>query len=292
MSSRLTRLMGIAVPIVIFGTALTLLMEPSLVGLEHGLSPAGRAVLLTIALLSAFSGLVTYFEYHGLGGQEGVVRKGPNKRVVAITFDDGPNPKYTPKILDALKKKKVRATFFCVGLHVKKYPDIARRIVNEGHDIGGHTYTHRDLIATTREVVEKQICKTDEVIFEVTGVATKLFRPPRGLYSEAARKIIVDEFGYRMVMWTVSALDWRRDMRPGQIKRRIARYVHPGAILLFHDSGALIRREGGKRSSTVQALPLVIDYLRERGYEIIPVSEMLERLADERLEPRRILERA
>jgi len=238
--------------------------------------------------LAAF---ITYFEYHGIGCQDGILRRGPHENIVAITFDDGPNPLYTPRILDILKEKDVKATFFAVGLHVKKYPDIAERIVAEGHDIGNHTYTHKDLVPATRRMILAQLHKTDQIIRRVTGTSTKLFRPPRGIYGSAARRLLVDEEGYRLILWSVSSIDWRR-VSPRSILRRIARHTRPGSILLFHDSGALIRREGGSRENTVEALPMVIDYLRAKGYEMVTISEMLERLEAEETELAGILEQA
>jgi len=242
-------------------------------------------ILFGMAALAVF---VSYFEYHGIGSQDGILRRGPHENVVAITFDDGPSPAHTPQILDILKEKGVKATFFVVGLHVKKYPDIARRIVAEGHDIGNHTYTHKDLVPSTRRMVLAQIHKTDQAIKKVTGVSTRLFRPPRGIYGSATRKLVVDEEGYRLVLWSASSVDWRKTS-PRAILRRIARHTRPGAILLFHDSGALIRREGASRRNTVEALPMVIDLLKAKGYEIITISEMMKRLEAEEVEVAGIL---
>jgi peptidoglycan/xylan/chitin deacetylase (PgdA/CDA1 family) len=231
-------------------------------------------------------GAITYYEYHGIGCQDGITRRRPHENVVAITFDDGQNPNYTPQLLDVLKEKGVKATFFCVGLHVKKYPEIAKRIVDEGHDIGNHTYTHKDMVPSTRRMVLAQVNKTDHIIRDVTGVKTNLFRPPRGIYSSAVRKLLVDEKGYRMILWSVSSVDWR-GLSPKTILKRIARYVRPGAILLFHDSGALVRREGASRENTVAALPLVIDHLKAKGYRMVTISEMLERIETEEVENER-----
>ncbi|MCL6473211.1 MAG: polysaccharide deacetylase family protein [Firmicutes bacterium] len=236
--------------------------------------------LPALGLVAAF---ISYYEYHGIGPQDGIMRRGPHENIVAITFDDGPNPNFTPQILDILKEKGVKATFFVVGLHVKKYPEIARRIVAEGHDIGNHTYTHKDLVPSTRRMVLAQVHKTDQTIKRVTGVSTNLFRPPRGIYSNAVRRLLVEEEGYRFILWSVSSTDWRK-ISPKNILKRIARYTRPGAILLFHDSGALVRREGASRDSTVESLSMVIDYLRAKGYEIVPVSEMIRRLEEEEME--------
>ncbi|MBI4733793.1 MAG: polysaccharide deacetylase family protein [Rubrobacteridae bacterium] len=227
-------------------------------------------------------GAITYYEYHGIGCQDGITRRGPDENVVAITFDDGPNPNYTPQLLDILKEKGVKATFFVVGLHVKKYPDIAKRIVDEGHDIGNHTYTHKDMVPSTRRMVLAQVNKTDHVITKITGVKTSLFRPPRGIYGSAVRRLLVDEKKYRMILWSVSSVDWR-GISATAIHKRIMRYVRPGSILLFHDSGALVRREGASRENTVEALPTVIDSLIAKGYRIVTITEMLERIEAEEI---------
>ncbi|MDP3014380.1 MAG: polysaccharide deacetylase family protein, partial [Candidatus Subteraquimicrobiales bacterium] len=154
---------------------------------------------------------------------------------------------------------------------------ITQRIVEEGHDIANHTYTHRDLSPTTRQIVLYQIRKTEKAIFKATGVKTNLFRPPRGIYSNTVRKLLLKE-GYKIILWTVSTLDWRQ-VSAEKMLRRVKLYVRDGGIVLFHDSGALLRREGASRERTIDALPLIIDYLRnEQGFKIIPVSEMLYRL--------------
>lgn len=271
--------------------ALAWLQDISLLQLTQNLDIPHFAILFGMIGVVGLAGFISYFEYHGIGCQDGIVRRGPHENVVAITFDDGPNPLYTPRILDILREKGVKATFFVVGLHVKKYPDIAKRIVNEGHDIGNHTYTHKDLVPSTRRMVLAQAHKTSQVIERVTGTSSNLFRPPRGIYSSAVRRLLVDEEGYRFILWTVSSIDWRK-ISPKAILRRIARHTRPGAILLFHDSGALIRREGASRENTVESLPMVIDHLRSKGYEIVPVSEMLRRIEEQEIETTGVWEQA
>ncbi len=246
-----------------------------------------------VALLALVAFLISYYEYHGIGPQGGIIRKGPHENLVSLTFDDGPSPAYTPQILDILKEKGVKSSFFLVGRNVEKYPDIARRIVAEGHDIGNHTYAHRDLVPSIRKVVLDQLRKTDLAIQNATGVKTRLFRPPRGIVSNAVRKLVVDQEGYRIILWTVSSMDWS-GISPKTIVRRIRWYTRSGGIILFHDSGALIRNEGASRGNTVQVLPVIIDYLRERrGFEIIPITEMLDRLGEnEPIETEEALEKA
>lgn len=248
------------------------LMNPA-----RALRLADLALRYAVIPLALLAGALSYFEYHGIGPQEGIMRRGPSQPSVAITFDDGPNPLYTPRILDVLAEKNVKATFFVVGAHVRKYPDVARRIVAEGHDIANHTMRHRDLIPASREVVIAEIDECAAAIEDVTGVTATMLRPPRGIYGNAVRKLVVDK-GYRMVLWTLSTIDWR-GKSASAILRRVRTRIRPGGIILFHDSGALMKAEGGSRENTVQAVGMIIDYLREsRGYELVPVSELLRRL--------------
>lgn len=196
---------------------------------------------------------------------------------MALTFDDGPHPVYTAQVLDILREYDIKATFFLVGRHVLKYPEMAKRIEQEGHDIGNHTFTHKDLLTAKRRVLLSEVDKTDKAIHEVTGISTKLFRPPRGALGPACRRALVEK-GYRIVLWTVSAADWS-GISPKAITARVMRYTKPGGIVLFHDSGALVRSEGASRGNTVKALAEVIEKLRAKGFEIVPVSSMLSDLA-------------
>lgn len=230
-------------------------------------------ILFCVIVIGLFAGTITYYEYHGFGSQVGIIRRMNIGPYVALTFDDGPSSEYTPKILDILKEYNVKATFFVVGKHVKKYPEVAKRILAEGHDIGNHTYTHKDLVPAIKDTVIKEITKTEETITKVLGIKTNLFRPPRGIYNQSSRKILVDK-GYKIILWNVSSCDWLRGS-PNMIINRIKRYTKNGSIILFHDSGSLVKREGGQRVNTVRSLPLVIEYLQENGYKILPISEML-----------------
>lgn len=216
---------------------------------------------------------INFYEYNGFGLKDGTVRQGADKPYIAITFDDGPHPQYTPKILEILKEKQVPATFFMVGRHILKYPDIAMRVRAEGHDVGNHTFSHRDMVAVSRKTILKEVNDADTAIRKILGIRTKLFRPPRGLLSAAAKKLLVEN-GYKVAYWTVSAQDWRRDT-PKTMVKRILRHIRYGGIILFHDSGALLRSEGGRRACTIEALPMVIDELRAGGFQIVRLSQMI-----------------
>jgi len=194
----------------------------------------------------------------------------PLPKVVALTFDDGPHPVFTPKVLDILKRYQVRATFFLIGARVERYPDIARRIVAEGHEVGNHTYSHpKDLPKEGWEEVRAELERGARAIERVTGVRPKLFRPPFG-YINYRLHTLAQLKGYMVVFWTVSA-DHHDAPTPKAMAERVFRLVHPGAIILMHDGRIPARWKD------VAALPLIIEGLRQRGYRFVTVSELLSR---------------
>lgn len=230
------------------------------------------ALFLVFAALGVWYG--NRYVYRGFGLQVDIIRRGPpDLPVVALTFDDGPDPAYTPQILDILREKDVRATFFMVGRHVEAYPEIARRIVAEGHDIGNHTYTHRSLVPLGPERTGYEIERAEEAITAVTGGRSYLLRPPRGLYSASAMEES-RKGQYTMVLWSLSPRDWA-GATATDIVRSVLAHTKNGEIILLHDSGSLISASGGDRRNTVKALPEIIDGLRARGYEFVTMNEMI-----------------
>lgn len=195
------------------------------------------------------------------------------KKIVALTFDDGPSPIWTPQILDVLKAENVRATFFMVGHHVQKYPDIARRVALEGHDIENHGYAHSVILYYTPAEVEEEIKYSEHVIREITGKTTTMFRPPKAWLRNSTKNKI-KSMGYHVVLWSLNSKDW-----VGFSFRHIVRYLSPrvrnGDILLFHDSGSVIAPEGGDRRETIQAVSQLIRTLREKGFSFVTVKEMM-----------------
>jgi peptidoglycan/xylan/chitin deacetylase (PgdA/CDA1 family) len=235
--------------------------------------------LLAAAAIILLAGLavplfIHYYEYHGFGPQDGVWRGGSGgRKIVAITFDDGPSPEYTPIILDILKDKEVKATFFMTGAMVESHPEIAARAAAEGHDIGNHTYHHVNLVFLKGKKLAREIEMGEEALTTALNRKPVLFRPPRSILPGEARRLLIAK-GYSIIMWTASAADW---MSPnvGVILRRLKKAVRPGAAFLFHDGGAVVGNKGGRRESTVLALPLVIDMIRNQGYELVTMTEML-----------------
>ena len=208
-----------------------------------------------------------------------LVRKGTFYRaqradkVVALTFDDGPSPIWTPQVLDELKKAEVKATFFMLGSHVERYPAIARRVLAEGHEIGNHTYDHHVLIYYKMEELEKEIQEAEDAIKAVTGQSPRYFRPPKAWLSSREKKKI-EEMGYKIVLWSLNSKDWVT-FHDKQITSYVLKRIQPGDIILFHDSGGVFTTEGGNRAQTVKTIPRLVKKLKERGYRFVTISELM-----------------
>ncbi len=194
-----------------------------------------------------------------------------DQKKVALTFDDGPNDVYTRQILDILKQNDIRATFFMVGKNVERYPDVAKEVAESGEVIGNHSYTHRNLIFDINPFVRKQITRTQNVIFDHTGIIPYLFRPPFG-GDDPFTLHQTKKLGYVMVKWSVSSKDWEK---PGvdKIVNNVVKNTRNGSIILMHDGDEL--RQNIDRSQTVEALPIIISDLRKQGYEFVTVPELL-----------------
>lgn len=188
-----------------------------------------------------------------------------NGPYIAMTFDDGPHPRNTPKLLDILKQRNIKATFFLVGENVREYPNIVRRILAEGHEIGNHTYKHPlNMTRLTDEQAHKEIADTAKALEDVAGYHSHLYRPPGGNTNARQTQWVHDDFGYLSILWSVDPNDWKR---PGVsvVQRRLISGAHPGAIMLSHDIHA----------PTIEAVPLVLDTLLAKGYQFVTVSQLI-----------------
>ncbi len=232
-------------------------------------------ILLVIALTAVLGiALFTIFFDQAVLVRKGTVyRVDESEKLVALTFDDGPSDIWTPKILDELKKCGVKATFFMLGEHVEQYPQVARRVAQEGHDIGNHSYGHGALLYYTKDELKETIKKTERIIKEATGVTTKYFRPPKAWLSKREKKKI-KEMGYEIILWSLNSKDWV-NFDDKYIIRYILRNVRPGDIILFHDSGGVFAKEGGNRYETVLTIPRLIEKLKEKGYKCVTITELL-----------------
>lgn len=182
------------------------------------------------------------------------------KGKVAITFDDGPHPSYTEQLLDGLKERGVKATFFVTGEHASIHPDIIKRIEEEGHLIGNHTYKHTQLQSGNREDFKRELVKTNEIIKEITGEDTIYVRPPYGSWDKSLEK----ELNMFPVLWTVDPLDWCSDNVSCIVHNTVSK-TKENDIILMHDY----------YETSVTAALQVIDELQKEGYQFVTVDEIL-----------------
>ena len=223
---------------------------------------ADAGAMLT-AVYDTFPSYLTVL-HKGHGPEDGVV----------VTFDDGPNKKWTPKILDILKEKNVKATFFMIGANMEKYPEIVERVLAEGHMIGSHTYSHPNIASVSAERAHLELNATQRLLESITGHSTTLFRPPYNADTNPADQDelvpveLAQEMGYLTLAEDIDPEDWEQPGVDTILKRVQRNRMHGGNVVLFHDAG-------GDRSQTVTALPLVIDYLNARGDRILPLPDML-----------------
>ena len=185
---------------------------------------------------------------------------------IALTFDDGPDPKATPKILDMLNKEGIKATFFVVGKMVEKYPGLLRQVWKEGHDVGNHTYSHPDLSKLSKEDILEELDKTRLLVKKITGKETYLFRPPGGRYDN---KVIVTTTlsGYKMILWT----DY-----PGDYGCPFSKLIYQRTVSGAEDEGIILLHNG--LDTTVDALPKIISELKKRKYRFVTISELMEEI--------------
>ena len=192
-------------------------------------------------------------------------------RTAYLTFDDGPNPTATARILDVLAAERVPATFFMVGAHVERYPELARRVVAAGHEVGNHTQHHVKLHVRGPGRIRRELEDAHGAIQRIAGVAPRLFRAPHG-YRNPFVAPAVRRLGYRVCGWTFGVWD---SARPGAeaIRRRVRVKLAPGAIVLLHDGDGY--DPTGDRRQTADALPGIIQDARAAGYEFRPLGELV-----------------
>ncbi len=202
-----------------------------------------------------------------LPARAAVYRKGDGQaKRIALSFDDGPSKQNTEEILSVLEEYGVKATFFVIGKNAQRDPERIRSIWEAGHEIGNHTYTHAYISKLEEAQIRSEIQKTEDVLFEITGEKTRVFRPPGGFYDDKSVKIL-EEMGYRSILWSLDTRDWCMP-KSEKIVSKIEDLAREGDIILFHDLD-------DKRLPTPEALKKVIPYLIDNGYEIVTVSQLL-----------------
>ncbi len=185
------------------------------------------------------------------------------EKKVAFSFDACWGAAQTPSILETLRENEMKTTFFLTGFWVEKHPEMVKKIHEEGHEIGNHTYTHPHLNNLTEEQIQTELERVGNMILELTGEQPDLFRPPFGEYSNKVIRA-AKACGYRTIQWSIDSLDWK-EMGLESMVKRVTENLHPGAIVLFHNNG----------KHTAEALPEIIAYTFEQGYTIVPISELL-----------------
>jgi peptidoglycan/xylan/chitin deacetylase (PgdA/CDA1 family) len=186
--------------------------------------------------------------------------------VLALTFDDGPHPELTPRLLDTLRDAGVKATFFLVGRNVAAYPAIVRRMVEEGHEVANHSWSHPLLTSYGSSGVESQLRRTHDAIVKACGVAPLHYRPPYGAVGLSQRARIRKTFGYPMILWDGDTLDWQSPRTMEKVRDRVLAMAKPGAIILCHDIHA----------TTVEAMPEAIAELKARGFQLATVTQLIQ----------------
>ncbi|HZK24548.1 MAG TPA: polysaccharide deacetylase family protein [Oscillospiraceae bacterium] len=227
-----------------------------------------RIILLVIAALVLLC-LVKIFWANQTSATVGRKRLVPiyyvdtTEQKIAISFDASWGAEFTPKILEILRENKLKTTFFLTGFWIDKYPELVKQIADEGHELGNHTATHPHLNSLDKAAITKELTAVHNSLQELSGQKAILFRPPFGEYSD---KVIeaCDDFGYKTIQWSVDSLDWK-EISKEDIVARVTSQLHPGAIVLFHNNGRY----------TAEALPEIISYAQENGYEIVQISQLL-----------------
>jgi peptidoglycan/xylan/chitin deacetylase (PgdA/CDA1 family) len=183
---------------------------------------------------------------------------------IAMTFDDGPHAEHTPRLLDMLKQRKLKATFFVVGQCAEEYPSIMKRIVDEGHEVASHSWSHPNLGKMGEGGVTDQLQRTHDIIEKTTGVSAKVMRPPYGSFTANQKAWVHKKWGYKVIMWDVDPLDWKI-RNASRVHSAIVQRAVPGSIILAHDI----------HKTTVDAMPQTFDDLTAKGFKFVTVSELL-----------------
>ena len=189
-----------------------------------------------------------------------------NYMKIALTFDDGPHPRYTPQILAILDEYNVKATFFTIGVNAINYPETMSAIIEHGHEIGNHTYSHPHVSCLNSETLREEVEKCESAIYGLTDYKTKLFRPPEGLIDADVRRVL-RSLDYKVILWDIDTHDWAHTSS-ADIAKNVITNVTSGDIILMHDYI-------GYNSPTPEALKLFIPELIKKGYKFVVVSELI-----------------
>jgi len=202
----------------------------------------------------------------------GVFRKGGELREIALTFDDGPNPEYTPQLLDLLRRHRVKATFFVLGAKAARYPELIRRIHHEGHQIGLHNYEHKSNWLMMPWTVLRQVRSSAAQIEAITGEQPTFYRPPWGIFNLFDLVLLKKE--YTFVLWSVLAHDWRSRVGRNRLKSILQERITDGSVVLLHDCGETAGADIDAPLHMLRVLDSVLPELAARGFRCVRVDEM------------------
>lgn len=250
------------------------------IGLEHSTSSASKKMKIVVRIQTCLAVMFILVNSAILPLQVGAVatwkadrdeaevyRKHENQyKKIALTFDDGPHPRLTPRILEILDRYKVKATFFTVGINVHYYPETFEKIVAGGHEIGNHTYTHPHVSRIDINTLKGEIVRCEEEIYEHGEYKTKLFRPPEGMIDDGVTSLL-RELDYKVILWDIDTRDWDHT-GAASIAEMIIKRVSSGDIILMHDYISY-------NSPTPEALEIFLPVLLEEGYQFVTVSELI-----------------
>jgi peptidoglycan/xylan/chitin deacetylase (PgdA/CDA1 family) len=240
--------------------------QPSKVGIEQQIEELKATMLRSWQQQVQTKGFSYTVPQRFQGAIVDAAKLTPEQKVIALTFDDGPWPQSTGQVLDILKKNQIKGTFFLIGQNVKNYPGLVKREIAEGHVIGNHTWHHWYQFLNP-QAAAYEIDHTADLIYQVTGIKTNLFRPPGGIMHNGVASYARNS-KYAIIRWSSDSVDYSRPAVPKLINN-VFRRAKPGGIVLMHDGG-------GNRSKTVQALPEIIANFRKQGYRFVTIPELLE----------------
>ncbi|MGA9305624.1 MAG: polysaccharide deacetylase family protein [Candidatus Sulfotelmatobacter sp.] len=235
------------------------------------LVPALTCAASAAAAITAYQSMAPTAQWYG----RTFIGLDPGSRQIALTYDDGPNDPHTLRLLEVLAKHNVHATFFLIGRYVQQQPQIAREIVQAGHVVGNHTFTHPLLIFKSEAEIRQELTQCRDALRDAIGQPSNLFRPPFGGRRPAVLRI-ARELGMEPVMWNVTGYDWNAPPAAA-IEHKVAKQMRGGDVILLHDGGH--KQAGADRSQTVIATNHLITRYKAEGYEFVTIPQMMEKLA-------------
>lgn len=191
-------------------------------------------------------------------------------KVVALTFDDGPDDRATPRILDILNEYNIPATFFVVGENIKKHPSVFKEIISSGHQIGNHSFSHIRPTDTPTKIMIDDFKKCNNLLDDIISERIKYIRPPYGLVTEDQLISLKDE-GFKVIGWSIDSMDWYTKDKD-KIIDCVLDAIHPGSIILMHSAGG-----NDNRKATIDALPIIIETLKYQGYSFVTIEQLMEK---------------